>query len=622
MTQKTYPKGCDPRIFSDYRDFGGQTHIAALWRLRIQELGDQPAHREKHYGIWQSYSWNDFWTAVERLSAALKFRGFQEGDVLSILSENRKEWAYVDMAVQCLGGQTVGIYQTDAPSQCAYIIKDSSTKFLFIENDEQLDKFLKIEDRCPNLDLLCLFDRKGLGDFKHAKMLFWEDLLREGQDRCAKGKGFNLDAEIDARDPGAVALLVYTSGTTGPPKGAQLTGRNIISSGKAVHEMFGDQAGEVQFSFLPLAHIWERINALYLPLFLRSIVAYAESPETIFDNMRDISPRYLTGVPRVWEKVHSSINLRLSDATRLGKAAYNWAIRQGEARADYAMEGKPAPAAVRLRYGLADALVLANIRRAIGMDRVKRANSGAAPISPKLLKWFWALGVPIYEGWGQSETMALGTLNRPGNNRVGTIGKPTPQARMRIDPETSEIQIAGPHVFQGYVNLPEKTAEAFTEDGWLRSGDMGRMDEDGYISIIGRIKDVIITAGGKNITPTELENDMKCSPYISDALVIGEGRKYLTALIMIDQDNVEKFAQDASIPFSNFASLCVVPEVVKLIEAEVAQVNANYARAEQIKKLRLIDQRLQGEDEELTPTMKLKRSFVEKKYAGLVDSMY
>lgn len=618
MTNQTHPKGADPRIFSDYQDFEGHSHVATLWRARVQELGDHPAHREKHYGIWESYSWNDFRQVVRDLSAALKARGFAPGDAASILSENRKEWAYADMAVQCLGGATVGIYQTDAPVQCAYIIKDSSTKFLFVENDEQLDKFLKIEDDCPTLELVCVLDRKGLEDFVHPKVVFWDDLLAEGTAKA----DFDLDAEIDARDPDAVALLVYTSGTTGPPKGAQLTGRNIISSGKAAQEMFGDQAGEDQFSFLPLAHIWERTNALYLPLVLRSVVSFAESAETIFDNMRDVSPIYLTGVPRVWEKVYSTINLRMTDATRIGKATYNWAIKQGEAWAEYAMQGKTAPAMTRLRYGLADALVLSNMRRVMGMDKVKRANSGAAPISPDLLKWFWAVGVPIYEGWGQTETMAIGTLNQAGANRIGTIGKPTPHANVRIDPETDEIQIAGPHVFTGYSNLPEKTAETFTEDGWLRTGDVGKVDTDGYISITGRIKDIIITAGGKNITPAELENDMKFSPYISDAVVIGDGRKYLSALVMIDQDNVEKFAQDASIPFSNFASLCAAPEVVKLIEAEVEKVNANYARVEQIKKVRLIDQLLQAEDEELTPTMKLKRSFVEKKYAGLVDSMY
>lgn len=614
----TYPAGSDPRIFDDYKEFDGHDHIARLFRACVDKHAASPAHREKHYGIWESYSWSDFWSSARDLASALTKRGMKAGDAVSILSENRKEWAYADMAVQCLGGKTVGIYQTDAPVQCAYILKDSNTKFLILENDEQLDKFLQVEKDCPKVELVCVLDQKGLEDFEHPKVIFWDTFIAEGKSDTR----FDLNTQIDRRDADAVALLVYTSGTTGPPKGAQLTGRNIVSSGKAAYEMFGVGSGEDQFSFLPLAHIWERTNALYLPLFLDTVVSYAENPETIFDNLRDVSPVYLTGVPRVWEKVYSTVNLRMADATRIGKLIYNWSVRQGESWAEYAVVGKPAPTIVRAKYALANWLVLANMRRAMGMDKVKRATSGAAPISPDLLKWFWAMGVPIYEGWGQTETMAIGTLNQPNANKVGTIGLPTPHCNVRINPEDQEIQMTGPHVFSGYLNLPEKTAETFTDDGWLRTGDVGHIDNDGYLTITGRIKDIIITAGGKNITPAELENDLKFSPFISDAVVIGDRRKYLTALIMIDQDNVEKFAQDNSIPFSNFASLCAAAEVVRLIESEVERVNTNYARVEQIKKVRLIDQLLQAEDEELTPTMKLKRSFVEEKYTSLIETMY
>ncbi len=618
MTLEPLPTGAEPRIFLDYRAFDGHDHIARLFRACVTHRADAPAHREKHYGIWESYSWNAYWDAVCRLASALKACAFQPGDGVSVLSENRKEWAYVDMATQCLGGQTIGIYQTDAPRQCAYILRDSATRLLFVENDEQLDKFLKIEQDCPSVERVCVFDRKGLESFAHPKVVFWEDWTQDVEAHAQ----VDLNAEIEARDPTDVALLVYTSGTTGPPKGAQISGANVIAAGKAAYELFGLETGEDQFSFLPLAHIWERVNALYLPLFLGFVVAYAESPETIFDNMRDVSPAYLTGVPRVWEKVYSTVNLRMTDATRLGQALYGWALRQGEAYAHYALAGTPAPPLVRARYALANWLVLANMRRAMGMDKVKRANSGAAPISPDLLKWFWAMGVPIYEGWGQTKTVAIGTLNREGAHRVSTVGQATPHANVRVDPETQEVQVTGPHVFQGYRNLPEKTAETFTPDGWLKTGDMGHKDPQGFVTITGRIKDIIITAGGKNITPAELENDLKFSPYISDAVVIGDRRKYLSALIMIDQDNVEKFAQDAAIAFSSFTSLCAAPEVVKLIEAEVARVNANYARVEQIKKIRLIDKLLQAEDEELTPTMKLKRALVETKYADLIETMY
>jgi long-chain acyl-CoA synthetase len=274
-----------------------------------------------------------------------------------------------------------------------------------------------------------------------------------------------------------------------------------------------------------------------------------------------------------------------------------------------------------LQWRVWDFLVLANLRRLIGMDRLRRGSTGAAPISPELLRWFWAIGIPVFEGFGQTECSGVATVNYPGHNKAGTIGVTLPGTQTRIAPD-GEIQLRGPHVFKGYWNNPKKTEETMTADGWLRTGDVGRVDNEGYFTITGRIRDIIITAGGKNITPAEIESALKFSPYISDAVIIGDKRKYLTCLIMIDQENVENFAQEKRIPFGDFASLCAAPEVVALIAEEVAKVNKQFARVEQIKDFRLINILLTAEDEELTPTMKLKRSFVEAKHAGLIDSMY
>ena len=348
---------------------------------------------------------------------------------------------------------------------------------------------------------------------------------------------------------------------------------------------------------------------------------FAESPETVFANLQEVSPSTFTAVPRVWEKIYSQVLIMAQEATPAGRAAFGMALKAGMKRAEYILQGRPVPPAVAANFWLWDRLVLRNLRRMLGMDRLRRGGSGAAPISPELLKWYWAIGVPLVEGFGMTETSGIATLNTPEANHIGTIGKPAPGIDLRISDE-GEIQIRGLNVFQGYWRNNAKTAETFTADGWLRTGDMGYVDADGYVTITGRLKDIIITAGGKNITPAEIESRLKFSHYISDAVIIGDRRKYLTALVMIDQENVEKFAQDRKVPFSNFASLCAAAEVRELISAEVAAVNKEFARVEQIKDFRLIDVLLTAEDEELTATMKLKRGLVEKKHAHLIEDMY
>jgi long-chain acyl-CoA synthetase len=376
-----------------------------------------------------------------------------------------------------------------------------------------------------------------------------------------------------------------------------------------------------QLCFLPLCHVLERLFSVETQLAHGVTVNFAESPETVFDNLREVSPHVFVAVPRLWEKVHSRLQIMRKEATPIGRFALDRAIAAGLKRAEYLIEGKPVPASVAWSYRFWDMLVLANLRRMIGMDRIRRGATGAAPISPELLKWFWAIGVPLLEGFGQTETSGVATINTINDNKVGTIGRSLPGAETRIGPG-DEILVRGPNVFKGYWKSPEKTAETFTSDGWLKTGDVGKVDNQGYFTITGRLRDIIITAGGKNITPAEIESALKFSPYISDAVVIGDKRKYLTCLIMIDQENVENYAQEHRIPFNDFASLCAAPEVVELIGREVARVNKQFARVEQIKDFRLINILLTAEDEELTPTMKLKRSFVESKHSGLIDSMY
>jgi len=595
----------------------GHDTVAALFRARCLENGSATAHREKDMGIWQSHSWRDYLDHARIIGMGLRALGLQKGDVISILSEDNKEWMYCDMAAICMGAVSSGVYTTDSPSQLAYLVNDSATKFLFVENEEQLDKFLEVEAQLPSLARVIIMDPEGLHDFTHPRCMMLSDLYDLGR---ANDDEAVFNAAVDGVKASDLAVLIYTSGTTGAPKGVMLSHENLMAGMEASLYGLPFEKGAEQLCFLPLCHILERIVSLYTPLVVSSTVNFAESPETVFDNLREVSPHGFVAVPRVWEKIYSRVLVLAQEATWIGRMAFGMAIKAGAARAAYTLEGRPVPAMVALNFKLWDMLVLANLRRLLGMDRMAQGLTGAAPISPELLKWYHAIGVPLYEGFGMSETAGVATINLPQANKTGSVGRPLPGIEARIG-DHDEIQIKGLNVFAGYLGKPDKTAETMTADGWLKTGDIGRI-EDGFLTITGRMKDIIITAGGKNITPAEIESRLKFSHYISDAVVIGDKRKYLTCLIMIDQENVEKFAQDAKVPFSDFRSLCRASEVLDLIRREVDAVNKEFARVEQIKDFRLIDVLLTAEDEELTATMKLKRATVETRHKALIDAMY
>ncbi|MCL6282199.1 long-chain fatty acid--CoA ligase [Ruegeria sp. 2012CJ41-6] len=596
------------------------TTIVSLFASRCAGLGARTAHREKDMGLWKSYSWDDYWTHAKWIGLALRKLGLERGEVVSILSEDRKEWAWLDLGIQCVGGIASGVYTTDSDKQLSYLLRDSDSRFLIVENEEQLDKFLHIEGEVPDLLNVIILEDEGLHDLNHPKCLMIDALYRIGQQAEAAQPG-QFEAEIAKADPGDIALLIYTSGTTGPPKGAMLSHENIMAAISSWLHALPVFDTDEQLCFLPLCHILERGVSIYLPLASKCKVNFAESPETVFSNLQEVSPSTFIAVPRVWEKIHSQVTILINEATPLGRKAFHAALVTGIKRAAYLTENKPVPLDLAWRFRLWDFLVLRNLRRMLGLDRLRRGGSGAAPISPELLRWYWAIGVPLVEGFGMTETAGIATINTPVTNRIGTIGRTVPGTELRIS-EIGEIEARGLNIFKGYWRNNEKTAETFTDDGWLRTGDMGRIDDDGFVTITGRMKDILITAGGKNIAPAEIESRLKFSHFISDAVVIGDARKYLTALIMIDQENVEKFAQEQKVPFSDFPSLCAAKEVRALIGGELDQANKDFARVEQIKDFRIIDVLLTAEDEELTATMKLKRGQVEKSHGKLIEEMY
>jgi long-chain acyl-CoA synthetase len=431
-----------------------------------------------------------------------------------------------------------------------------------------------------------------------------------------------MDARVAASQPGDLAILVYTSGTTGKPKGAMHSHAGLLYTVRGYNRIVAQDEHDERMCFLPLCHIAERIGGAFFAIYTGSVLNFVERPETVPQNVREISPTVFTAVPRVWEKFYSAVTIGLRESSRVQQAAYAWGIGVGMRIAERVLAGQPVSAWLKLQFHAARWIALNNVRKMIGVHRARFCVTGAAPISPDLVKWYLALGVPMAEVWGMTETCGAATSTPAGGIKPGMVGPACPFNEVRLDPVTSELQVRGPNVFMGYLNLPEKTAETFTPDGWLRTGDVGQVDADGYYRITDRMKDIIITAGGKNVTPSEIENDLKFSPYITDAVVIGDKRPYLTVIVMIDQENVEKFAQDRDIPFSNYTSLTRAAEVQALIWDEIERVNRKFARVEQIKKFFLLETQLSAEDEELTPTMKLKRKFVEKKYAERIETMY
>ena len=598
----------------------GDTIPAIFWNA-VEKRGPTVWMRQKHLGIWRSWTWNQTATAVSEISGGLISLGFAAGECASILANTAVEWVWADLAVLSSGGVSNGIYPTDAASQVQFLCEDSSTTILFVEDDEQLDKALEVRAHLPRLRKVVVFDMEGLRNVKDVDIISLDALRALGREYLSKHPNAVKD-RVAACKPEDLAILVYTSGTTGKPKGAMHLHQGLVYTLHGYNTLVTQDERDERMCFLPLCHIAERMGGEYHALYTGAKLNFVENPETIPENVREIAPTVFTAVPRVWEKFYSGVMIALKEAGTVQQAAYGWGIGVGTEIADKILAGTPVDSWLKFKFTIAQWIALNNVRKMIGIHRARFLVTGAAPISPDLVRWYLALGVPMLEVWGMTETCGASTGVPANKMKPGSIGPSVSFNEVRLDPVTSELMVRGKNVFAGYLNLPEKTAESFDKDGWLHTGDVGVVDADGYYKITDRMKDIIITAGGKNITPSELENDLKFSPYITDAVVIGDKRPYLTVIIMIDQENVEKFAQDGDVPFSNYTSLTRAPEVQALIQGEIDRVNKKFARVEQIKKFFLLENQLTAEDEELTPTMKLKRKLVEKKYSPQIEVMY
>jgi len=598
----------------------GETIPDVFWN-GVAARGQQLMMREKKFGIWQGWSWTQAGTAVREMTMGLVALDFVPGECASILASTRLEWVLADLAVLSAGGVSNGIYPTDASSQVQYLCEDSSTVVLFVEDEEQLDKALTARAHLPNLRKIVVLDMEGLTRYSDPMVIGLDALRALGRQHDAQHPEV-FDRVRTSRQPQDLAILIYTSGTTGKPKGAMHNHAALVYMCHGYNQVIVQDEHDERMLFLPLCHVAERLGGQYFSIYTGTILNFVENPDTVPENVREIAPTTFTAVPRVWEKFYSSVTIAISESDKLQQLAYRWALGIGYQVSDKVTAGQTVPLWLKGCFYIGRWLALDNVRRMIGIHRAKVLVTGAAPISPDLVRWYLALGVPMIEAWGMTESCGASTVMPADKIKAGFIGPAAPFNEVRLDPVTQELLVRGPNVFMGYLNLPGKTAEAIDADGWLHTGDVGTVDEEGFFRITDRMKDIIITAGGKNITPSEWENELKFSPYVTDAVVIGDRRAYLSVIIMIDLENVEKFAQDHDVPFSNYASLTRAPEVLARIQEEIDTVNKKFARVEQIKQFRLLDTQLTAEDDELTPTMKLKRRFVEQKYSAMIESMY
>ncbi len=593
--------------------------IPGLFRDTVEKFGERAALRCKEFGVWRDVSWNEYFDAARKIALALTAMGFEKGDRVAIIGDNCLEWVMIDLGVMSAGGISVGIYSTNSYDQCEYVANHSGAKFYFAENEEQLDKWLQFRDRAPSIKKVIVWDLKGLREFSDPMVMSFDDLLDAGE-REVRGNPGLMESLMEAVEPEDPALFIYTSGTTGLPKGAVLTHRNITWISDAIIKANPMYETDEVLSYLPLCHIFERIFSVLAHVRYGYTVNFIENLDTITDNMREVSPTVGYAVPRIWEKYHSMIVIKMSDATFFKRMVFKTALAVAKRRVTSDHRAALSSALFRALYPLAYFAVFRKLRERLGFERLRVAYSGAAPISPGVLVFFNAIGVPLLEGYGQTEGTGVTTVNRITDAKIGSVGKPLDGVEVKIA-DDGEILVRSPGVFLGYYHDDELTAESL-RDGWLHTGDQGMLDSEGNLTITGRIKDIIITDGGKNITPQYIEGKLVYSPYVNDAIVVGDKRKYITALIVLDEDNVVKYAQDNKIQFSTYNDLTGNHEIVELIGKVVDEVNASLSRVEQVKKFTILPHKLYQEEGDVTPTMKVKRKYIQDKYADIIEAMY
>ena len=595
-----------------------ETSMGAIFQNRVQELGEKACVAYKNaQGVYTDISWRQMDEMVRKVGYFLLSRGIKPGDKIALFSPNRYEWWVTDLAILSIGAVNVPIYATNSAVEAKYIIENSDSVICFTGEKEHLDKVMEVKDKLPGLREIIVFDDlkssvEGVIDLKEA--------MKQGS--AFDGKA-GFEERLKGINPDDMATIIYTSGTTGDPKGVMLSHNNFISNVNQLYsvdpELFKEE--HTLLSFLPLSHSFERTVGYYSALNAGKKVCFAEDFSKILQNLQEVRPTLIVSVPRLYEKIHAGILAKVSEAPSVKKALFNWAMSLAKKNLPYICRDKPRKGLFALQYALADKIIFSKLKAALGMDRLRFALSGGGPLSVSDAEFFLGMGIKVCEGFGLTETSPVTHGNRPDFIKPGTVGPALKDTLVKIG-EGGEVLIKGPQVMMGYYKNEAATKEVMTEDGFFRTGDIGEIDSDGYLKITGRIKDLIVTSGGKNISPQNIENSLKTSIYIEQVAVIGDNRKYLSALIVPAFAELENWAKNNGISFASRRELLEHPEVQKLFAGEIQENTKHYARVEQIRKFKLLDAEWSQQTDELTPTLKVKRRVIDKKYAREIESMY
>jgi len=602
--------------------------LPQLLRWRAHHQPAATALRRKALGIWQGIPWAEYHQRAREVAMGLYQLGLRRGDRIAIAAEGAPEWFFADLGAEMLGVEVVGIYPTNPWNELQYIVRHCGARTVICGDQEQADKVLdamRNGEGLPELLNLVCIDTRGMRHYDPSVVRSFADLLQLGRDAlAAAGAEAWLAREIDAARVDDVNVLIYTSGTTGPPKGAMLSHRNLTFATCQFARATGLQAGRYEaVCYLPLCHVAERSYSMVLHLALGGVVNFAESIDTVAANIREIAPTFFLGVPRIWEKLQQNILFRTREAGNLWRPVFELALRRGRVLAERkaARQGRRS-LLESIEHAGWHLLLLRNIQKIMGLDRSVVRICGGASVSPETLLFFEILGLQVCQGYGLTESCGMAFVQRPrGASRVGSCGLALDGVEMRLA-EDGEVLLRSPGVFRGYLQDAVATAATLDADGWLRTGDIGRLDEAGELAIVDRKKAIIITSGGKNIAPSEIENALRDSPYVREAIVVGEGRKYLGGLIQIDFDTVGRWAGERDISYSGYKSLAVHPEVRRLVSGIVEQVNQRFARVENVRRFVILEKELDHDDGELTATQKIRRSVIERKFARELALIY
>lgn len=599
--------------------------LPGLLRHWARTMPDATALREKHLGIWRRISFAEYYRNVLDCALGLSALGFKRGDFLAIAGDDSPEWMYADLATQALGGSCIGVYPTNPWPELRYILQHSGSAFVVCGDQEQTDKMFDVLDKggaLPNLRKIICVDMKGMRKYDHSMLMSFDDLLALGRREREAGEAA-VEAMIDALSPEDIAVIVYTSGTTGLPKGAMLSHRGLIHGAMQIRRLHGiDSDSWSVLAYLPLCHVAERLCSTVMQLVNGSSVSFAESVDTVARDLREVAPRAFLGVPRIWEKLQQSIMVRMQDTRALPR----WVLQRclalggGIAERRLARGGRFAGIGDRLLAFALWVICFRALQKRLGLDRARICLCGGAPISPEVLRFFWGIGIRVYQVYGMTELCGVSHSQRAGSTLHGSVGEPLPTFEQRLGPD-GEILVRTRAMFSGYLN-DETAFQQAVHDGWMHTGDIGRLAEDGSLYVTDRKKDIIITSGGKNVTPSLIENRLKDSIYVREAILIGDGRHFLSTLIEIDYDTVGKWAQGKGLAYTNYKSLSGLPEVRELIGGWIAEVNTEFARVESIRKFEILPKQLDHDDGEVTATMKVRRSAIEKIYAAEIQRIY